>query len=99
MKNKHTHLTMLLVLILLVTGANVLLTLRVKPCEGEKPHLPCSELPIRFIKEHPACADELLKTMGITNVHVVPYNATRPVPENQTISRASAPPISAREGP
>jgi hypothetical protein len=82
------RIMLLLVLILLCIGANILLALRNKTSEGEKEHLPCSALPLRSVEEHPSCAEELLKAMNITNVHVVPYNATQRVPGNRTLLRA-----------
>ena len=44
--------------------------------KGEQ--LPCGAVPTRFVIEEPECANKLLKSMNITNVHILPTGAFYP---------------------
>ncbi len=41
-----------------------------------KATLPCAALPVRLVHEDPQCADKLLQTMNVTNVHILAANTT-----------------------
>lgn len=34
--------------------------------------LPCGAIPIQFVLEEPECANKLLRSMNVTNVHILP---------------------------
>jgi hypothetical protein len=36
-----------------------------------KGSLPCGAVPTRFVIEEPECADRLLRSMNVTNVHIL----------------------------
>jgi hypothetical protein len=57
--------------------ANALLTARVMTelkalamTRGVSASLPCPAIPTRFVLEEPACAQKLLESMNVTNVHI-----------------------------
>jgi len=37
----------------------------------KQPLVPCGAIPTRFMMEEPECAERLLRSMNVTNVHVV----------------------------
>lgn len=41
--------------------------------------LPCGAVPTRFVMEEPECADKLLRSMNVTNVHVLSPNTLNAV--------------------
>ena len=78
MRDKDVRaLKILLIMALFSMEVNVLLTLRCKPSTPERESLPCQAIPIQFVARHPDCADKLLQSMNISNVHVEPYNRSR----------------------
>ena len=64
--------------ILLLLIVNVLLTLKLcmdiqerQSSSQKRGPLPCGAIPTRFVIEEPECADKLLRSMNVTNVHVI----------------------------
>jgi len=39
-------------------------------------------VPISFVAEYPECADRLVESMNITNVHIRPFNESRSLEGN-----------------
>jgi len=70
-------LKILLIMILFSMEVNILLTLGCRPPAPEREPLPCQAIPVQFVARHPDCADKLLQSMNISNVHVEPYNRSR----------------------
>ena len=61
---------------LLVTNVLVIAKLalgleRLKSCQHKRESLPCQAVPIQFVIEEPECADKLLRSMNVTNVHIL----------------------------
>ena len=53
--------------------------------------LPCKAVPTRFVIEEPECANKLLRSMNVTNVHILPaapydYQLNRTISRLQTLS-------------
>ena len=71
MKVTNTTLLILLLLLVLVGGtANVMVMLKLGPPRSCIAVPPYAAIPRRFVMEHPDCADELLRSMNVTNVRV-----------------------------
>ena len=73
MKTKLTSTRLLILLLLLVlvgATANVMVMLRLASPQSCNAAPPCAAIPRRFVMEHPDCADELLRSMNVTNVRV-----------------------------
>lgn len=75
----------------LLLAANILLTVRIvlglerlKPCQRES--LPCQAVPIRFVMDEPECVDKLLRSMNVSNIHIVPADIPEALP-NETALR------------
>ena len=49
--------------------------------------LPCGAIPTRFVLEEPVCANKLLRSMNVTNVHILPHNESYLVQNEQAIVR------------
>jgi len=78
-KEKMATQRILMVCVLLLLVANILLTAktvldleRLKSCEHGRESLPCQAVPIRFVMDEPECADKLLRSMNVTNIHILP---------------------------
>ena len=72
-----TSQKIILVCIVLLLMINILfnysgLENRLKSCQNPRESLPCQAVPIRFVIDEPECADKLLRSMNVTNVHVLP---------------------------
>jgi len=74
-----------LVLILLGLVVDVVMTHRLSAavrstpaCPAPPRQLACPALPLRFIADHPICADKLLRSMNVTNVRVLPRASPMP---------------------
>ena len=66
-KRRFKWTTLLLLLILAVSIVNIVLTLDLIHSETSKPYI---VIPRQFVLDEPQCADKLLASMNITNVHV-----------------------------
>ena len=69
----------LLVANILLTAKIVLGLERLKSCEHRRESLPCQAIPTRFVMEEPECVNKLLRSMNVTNVHVMPRGTTYPI--------------------
>lgn len=47
---------------------------RLQSCQQKRGSLPCQAVPTRFVMEEPECANKLLKSMNVTNVHISTIN-------------------------
>lgn len=65
-------------LILLLSIAQLAVSVHPGPQNTPAPILSAPAVPIDFVTEYPECADDLLRTMNITNVHVHRFNGTLP---------------------
>ena len=69
------------IVLILATAINITATQRLIYSQTHtpppRPELPCAAVPMTFIREHPECADHLLRAMNVTNVHVERFNASR----------------------
>ena len=74
-KRRFKWTTLLLVLILAVSIVNIVLTLDLIHSETSKPYI---VIPKQFVLDEPQCADKLLASMNITNVHVSLYGTPYP---------------------
>jgi len=75
-------LKILLIMVLFSMEVNILLTLRCKPSAPEREPLPCRSIPIQFVARRPDCANELIRALNITNVHVETYNGSRSIADD-----------------
>ena len=66
---------------LFLNTKKVPLTLRVRE------PLPCRAVPTRFVMEEPECANKLLRSMNITNVHIIPAATSNTVWDDETLAR------------
>ena len=41
--------------------------------------LPCGAVPTRFVMDEPECADKLLRSMNVTDVHILPLKTLQAV--------------------
>jgi hypothetical protein len=71
--------TLLMVRILVLVIVNLIMTMRLAfdtrasaARVVKQPSLPCGAIPTRFVMEEPECADRLLRSMNVTNVHILP---------------------------
>ena len=84
MEDKRTRWLIGLQLVLLIlTVVNMLMTVglvrRPQPVQVNQPSPVAHEsVPWAFVTEYPECADHLLHTMNVTNVHVQRFNGTLP---------------------
>ena len=77
---RKSKLRIVLVLCMIVfVIVNLILTIRlaadINKLAGpvsKRPPLPCGAIPTRFVMEEPECADMLLRSMNVTNVHILP---------------------------
>ena len=81
----------LLVCILVLLLINIVMTTKLsvhnqksQPSSVQREPLPCKAIPVRFILDEPICADKLLQTMNVTNLHILPKGAL-----NQLLNRTS----------
>ena len=72
----------LLVCILVLLLINIVMTTKLsvdiqksQPSSVQREPLPCKAIPVQFVIEEPVCADKLLRTMNVTNVHILPNRA------------------------
>ena len=82
---KMTLQKILVVCIVVLLVTNILLTMkhaqdleRLKSCQYLLESLPCQALPIRFVMDEPECTDKLLRSMNVSNVHVMPRGVQYP---------------------
>ena len=73
------RLAILMVCVLVFLAVNLLITttlfLNAKKSPlmlSEREPLPCRAVPTRFVMEEPECANKLLRSMNVTNVHILP---------------------------
>ena len=66
-KNKAKWAVILLVLVLMV---NIVVRLSV-PTNPKQPSQ-CLAIPMKFAMEYPDCANKLIQTANLTNIHIVP---------------------------
>ena len=78
-KERHVGLTILVVLMLGLVVVNLILTVKLSSQLNStltrretKRSLPCAAVPIRFVADAPECANQLLQSMNVTNVKVLP---------------------------
>jgi len=83
----------LTVCIVILLVANILLTAkivlgleRLKSYEYRRESLPCQAIPIRFVTNEPECADKLLRSMNVSNVHVLSRGAPGLVESERNLS-------------
>jgi len=73
-------------LVLIAVTVNIVLTLGLilsgAQCKPADSALPCEAVPISFVAEYPECADRLVESMNITNVHIRPFNESRSLADN-----------------
>ena len=65
----------LLVANILMLGKLALALEELRSCQHRRESLPCQAVPIRFVIEEPECANKLLRSMNVTNVHILPADA------------------------
>ena len=83
MKDKRMPWLMgLQVLLVILVAVNLLMTVKLargpQPQETNRRLLPCESIPWDFVSSYPECADTLLHTMNVTNVHIQRFNGTLP---------------------
>ena len=73
----------LMVCIIGLSVTNILLVMkiafgleRLQSCQHSRGSLPCQAITTRFVMEEPECANKLLRSMNVTNVHIFPFNAS-----------------------
>ena len=79
MKGKMYNWQMALIACILVIAiVNLLIGIRLfgdmRKIQSDAPSrqsLPCGAIPTQFVMDDPECADRLLKSMNITNVHIL----------------------------
>ena len=76
---------------LLVTNVLVIAKLalgleRLKSCQHKRESLPCQAVPVSFVMDEPECADKLLRTMNVTNVRILPADASDSLLNKTTFS-------------
>ena len=83
MRNKVSAWGIILILLILVglIANSIMMVKMSKRIETlalciEKKSLACAAIPTRYVMEEPECADKLLRAMNVTNVHILPRNAT-----------------------
>ena len=73
-------------LILIAVTVNIVLTLGLMlsgaRCKPAGSALPCGAVPIGFVAEYPECADRLVESMNITNVHIRRFEESRSLASN-----------------
>lgn len=76
----------LMVCVLVLLAVNLFITARLFLDAKESPlmlrarePLPCRAVPTRFVMEEPECANKLLRSMNITNVHILPATTSNTV--------------------
>ena len=76
---KEAFQKILIICIIILLVINILLTAQslktLKSCQNTQKSLPCQSLPIRFVMEEPECAEKLLRSMNVSNVRVMSYEA------------------------
>ena len=87
MKRKDGRLKQVIpVLILIAVTVNIVLTLSLilsgPGCKPADSALPCGAVPIDFVAEYPECADRLVDSMNITNVHIKRFDESRSLAAN-----------------
>ena len=80
MKRKNVNWQVALILcIFILVAINMLITVRLlfnsqesRVFSKTREPLPCKAVPTRFVIEEPECANKLLRSMNVTNVHILP---------------------------
>ena len=87
MKRKNERLQRVIpLLILIAVTVNIVLTLGLMlpgtQCKPAGSTLPCGAVPIGFVAEYPECADRLVESMNITNVHIKRFDESKSLESN-----------------
>ena len=77
---KMTSQKILTICIGIMFIANILLTAHIvsglgKLKSSQRESLPCQAVPIGFLMNEPECTDKLLRTMDVSNVHILSAEA------------------------
>ena len=76
-RNPNWQIVLTICIIVLLAN-NVLMAIslvdikKLQQSSAQHDPLPCKAVPVQFVIEEPYCADKLLRSMNITNVHIVP---------------------------
>ena len=85
MKNRDIRLVIvLLVLILIGTVTDIIITINTKSPTSARPSLPCSAIPTHYVAEYPECANNLLRAMNVTNVRILSPGSLSDLVDNRS---------------
>ena len=74
----NTTIIVLLILLTVLVAANITVTLGGPTRQTPSDALPCRAVPKSFVAEHPECANALLRSMNVSNIHIQRYEQWGP---------------------